>query len=313
VSLSSPLWLLALLVIPLVVLAQRRWAHRARRYAVRFTAVPALLEAIGQTRGRWRQHLPLALILLAIAVGVLALSRPQISHRVAVGNGQIMLVLDHSGSMAATDVSPTRIAAAITAGNTFIDELPSNVRVGFVGFGFSPDAVQRPTAQHAITKNLLDEQEANGGTDTGPALQLALQELDASKKGHAPAAIVLLSDGAANLGVSPVTVAQQAKTDHVPIYTVALGTADGVLDYGFGQYQPVPPDPQLMRAIATTSGGKAFDAQTSDQLSSIYKDLGDKLGSVKRERDITIWVVLVAALLLLLGAAASVRTAVRLP
>jgi Ca-activated chloride channel family protein len=120
---------------------------------------------------------------------------------------------------------------------------------------------------------------------------------------------VLLSDGAANEGISPVTVAGVAKTEQVPIYTVALGTAQGVLQEGpFGQEIPVPPDPALMRAIATTSGGRSFDAQTADDLSSVYKALGQKLSTVARKRDLTVWVLIAAAVLLLLAAAASTRT-----
>jgi Ca-activated chloride channel homolog len=311
-SFASPLWLLALLVIPLALLAQWRWRRRARGYAVRFTAVDSLQQALGGTSGRWQRHLPLAAAMLALAALVLALGRPQVLRRVPIGNASLMLVLDHSGSMAANDVAPSRIQAAISAGNTFIDQLPGSARVGLVAFGSTPDAVQQPTTNHTVTRQLLDGQVANGGTDTGPALQLALQLLHGSVKGHAPSAIVLLSDGAANLGISPVTVAQQAKQDHIPIYTVALGTPEGVLQEG-PFVEPVPPDPQLMAQIASTSGGKAFDAKTADELSSIYKTLGSKLGSLKRERDITVYVVIIGAALLLVAAGASVRTSVRLP
>ncbi len=311
-SFASPLWLLALLVIPLVLLVQWASRRRARRYALRFTAVSSLLAAADEARERWRGWLAPAALLLAIAFLAAALARPQATHRVPIGDASIMLVLDHSGSMAANDVSPTRIQAAINAGNTFIDQLPSNTRLGFVGFGASPDAVQQPVTDHDTVRSLLDEQQANGGTATGPALQLALQLLDGSNRKHPPSAIVLLSDGAANIGTDPVSVAALAKQEKIPIYTVALGTPYGVLNVGpFQQAVPVPPDPQLMAQIASTSGGKAFDAKTAHELSSIYKSLGNKLGSIKRERDITLWPVLIAALLLLLGVVASVRSRVR--
>jgi Ca-activated chloride channel family protein len=294
VSFLSPLWLLLL-----------------RRYALRFPAVASLLAAAGERTARWRAWLaPLALG-LAIVFLAAALARPQVTHRVAIGDASIMLVLDHSGSMASDDVSPTRIAAAIKAGNTFIDQLPANVRVGFVGFGATPDAAQQPVTDHNVVRQLLDSQQANGGTATGPALQLAIALLHGSAKKHPPSAIVLLSDGAANIGVNPVSVAARAKTDKIPIYTVALGTAYGVLEGQFGQVQPVPPDPQLMAEIAHTSGGRAFDAQTTDELSSIYKALGNQLGSVLRERDITLWWLIAAAVALALGIALSVRSRVR--
>ncbi len=128
------------------------------------------------------------------------------------------------------------------------------------------------------------------------------------------AAIVLLSDGAANIGVSPVAVAAQAKHDHVAIYTVALGTPGGVLYQGaFNEPVAVPPDPRLMAQIARTSGGRAYDAQTANNLSSIYKTLGQRLSTVKRKRDVTIYALALAAVLLMIAIVASARTAARLP
>ncbi len=310
-SLVSPLWLLALLVIPLVLLAQWASRRRARRYALRFTAVSSLLLAAGSPRERWRAWLAPLMLLLAIGFLAVALARPQVTHRVPIGDASIVLVLDHSGSMAANDVNPTRIAAAIKAGNTFIDKLPSDVRLGFVGFGSTPDTVQQPVTNHNIVRAQLNAQQANGGTATGPALALALTLLDGTNKKHPPSAIVLESDGAANAGVNPVEIAQLAKSEKIPIYTIALGTDNGVLYGPFGETQPVPPDPALMEQIAKTSGGKGYDAQTADQLSSVYTTLGDKLGSVRREKDITVWWVIAAAVALLLGVMASARSRVR--
>jgi len=316
-SFADPLWLLALALIPLALLAQRRARRRAGQYAVRFTAVSTVQEAISTGGGRWRRRLPTAATVLAIATlaaASAALARPQLTHRVPIGDASLMLVLDHSGSMAADDVQPSRLAAAIKAANTFIDQLPSSVRVGAVSFSTTPDAVQQPVANHAAARNIIDNQVANGGTATGPALALALSLLNGSDKHHPPSAIVLLSDGAANLGENPVIVAAQAKQDRIPIYTVALGTPSGVLDEGpLGPIVAVPPDPQLMDAIARTSGARAFDAQTTDQLSSIYKTLGSRLSTVSRKRDITADVAIVAAALLLLAVATSVRTSPRLP
>jgi Ca-activated chloride channel homolog len=313
VSLAAPLWLLALAVIPLAWLAQRRVRHRAARYAVRFPAAATVARAVAP-RSAWATRLPAAALLLAVALTSVALARPRVNHRVPIGDASIELVLDHSGSMASNDVSPSRIAAAIKAGNTLINELPSNVKVGLVAFGTTPDTVQAPVADHAVTRAALDGQVAGGGTDTGPALQLALQVLDGANRHHPPSAIVLLSDGAANLGVSPLVPAQLAREEGIPIYTVALGTPNGVLDEGpFTAPIPVPPDPQLMRQIATASGGRSFDAQTTDQLSSIYKALGDKLGSVERKRDLTAEFALAAAVLLLGAGTVAVRLGPRLP
>ncbi len=175
--------------------------------------------------------------------------------------------------------------------------------------------MQGPTANHAAARQVINAQSADGGTDTGDALALALQLLHGSQPKHAPAAVVLLSDGAANAGPDPVAVGRQAARDHIPIYTVALGTANGVLNNpnALAPPQPVPPDPQLMQQVAQVSGARAFNAQSADQLSSIYKRLGSQLGTVSRKREITV-VFAIGGLVLLLGAAAgSVRWSGRLP
>jgi Ca-activated chloride channel family protein len=315
-SLADPLWLLALVLLPLAVLAQRWSSRRKFTYAVRFPGAATLRAAVATAPdGRWRRQLPVALLLAALAVLVVGLARPQITQRIPIRGASLVLVLDHSGSMASNDVSPTRLAAAETAANTFIDQLPGSARVGVVAFSTVPDVSQQPVTDHGAAREAIDSQQAGGGTDTGPALQLALRMLDASKRDHPPAAIVLLSDGAANLGVDPVTVAAQAKRDDVPIYTVALGTPEGTISEGglFGQQAAVPPDPQLMDQIARTSGGRAFDAQSADRLSSIYQTLGERLSTTAHKRDVTVYAVLLAALLMLLALVSSVRTGARLP
>ena len=186
--------------------------------------------------------------------------------------------------------------------------------LGAIGFSNTADIVQQPVTNHALVRHVIDSQVANGGTATGPALQLALRLLRGSERRHPPSAIVLLSDGAANIGVNPVIVAEQARRERIPIYTVALGTPGGTLNAGpFSAPQPVPPDPQLMRQIAVESHARAFDAKTSDQLSSIYQSLGKQLSTVERKRDVTPEVALIAAALLLVAVGTAARTAVRLP
>ena len=312
-SFADPIWLIALALVPLLILWQRRARRQTMRYAVRFTAVSSVRQAV-QTGSRWAARGAVVAVLAALAAAAVALARPQLVHRIATGQASLLLVLDHSGSMAASDVDPTRLRAAIRAANTFIDQLPSSARVGAIGFSNTADIVQQPITNHALVRRVIAGQVANGGTATGPALDLALRLLRGGERHHPPSAIVLLSDGAANIGVNPVIVAEQARHERIPIYTVALGTPGGVLNSGpFSAPQPVPPDPQLMREIATESRGRAFDAQTSDQLSSIYQSLGKQLSTVERERDVTPEVALIAAALLLVGIGAAARTAVRLP
>jgi Ca-activated chloride channel homolog len=312
-SFSAPLWLLALALVPIALAAYLGARRRAGRYAIRFTAVSTLREAVASAPS-WERHLPAALALAAVAVLAVALARPHVTYRAPVNEASLMLVTDHSGSMAANDVAPSRLSAAEAAANTFINQLPSAVRVGAIGFSSSPDAVQAAVTNHAAARAIINAQTANGGTDTGDALQLALQLLHGGAAKHPPAAIVLLSDGAANAGPDPVAVAREAARAHIPIYTVALGTPSGTLPNPdpMGAPVAVPPDPQLMQQIATVSGGRAFNAQSADQLSSIYKRLGGQLSTVSRQRDITA-VFAIGGLVLLMGAAAgSVRSSGRL-
>ena len=313
-SFAAPLWLLTLALVPAGIVAYVLARRRRRRYAIRFPAVATVREVIASTPS-WERHVPTGLALAAITLLGVALARPRVTHQIPTGQANMMLVTDHSGSMAAQDVQPNRLAAAVSAANTFIDQLPRTVRVGAIGFGTTPDAVQGPAANHAQARSLEDSLVANGGTDTGDALKLALQLLQGSNAKHPPSAIVLLSDGAANAGPDPVAVSQEAKKDRIPIYTVALGTFGGVLPNPdpFAQPQAVPPDPQLMQAIARVSGGRAFNARSSDELSSIYKKLGSQLSSVTRKKEVTWWFAAGGVLLLIGAAVFSVRWSGRLP
>jgi Ca-activated chloride channel family protein len=189
------------------------------------------------------------------------------------------------------------------------------VLVGAIAFSSSPDAAQAPVTNHSAARAIIDAQNANGSTATGDALELALQLLHGADKKHPPSAIVLLSDGAANAGVDVSTIARQAAQDKIPIDTVALGTPNGVLQSP-DPFQPpvaVPPDPQLMQQIAQLSGGRSFNAKSAGELSSIYKQLGRKLGSVTRKREVTAVFAAGGLVLLLFGAAMSTRWSGRLP
>jgi Ca-activated chloride channel homolog len=311
---SSPLWLAGLALIPLALGLLALSRRRTRHYAVRFPAVSTLAVAAGSAPS-WRRRIPAGLLLLALATLVVALARPHVSYRAAADQASTMLVTDHSGSMAASDVQPTRLAAAIDAANTFIDQLPSAVRVGAVAFSSSADAVQAPATNHSAARSIIDTQSAGGATATGDALQLALQLLHGGDRKHPPSAIVLLSDGAANAGLDAAAVARQAGQERIPIYTVALGTPGGTLSNPdpLGPPLNVPPDPQLMQQIARVSGGRAFNAQSAGELSSIYRRLGSQLGSVTRSREVTSEFAIAGLVLLLLAAAGSARWAGRLP
>ncbi len=316
VSFATPAWLLGLALVPLALLAYNASRRRARRYAVRFTAMPALKAAAG-TAPAWRRHVPAALALAALAALVLALAKPQKTVAVPVERASIMLVTDHSRSMSATDVAPTRLAAAQRAARTFLNQLPSQVRVGAVAFSDTPDAVQAPSSDHDDARRIVDGQVADGATATGDALQVAIDALKNDKQNgkRPPSAIVLLSDGKTTVGPDPVTIARQASQLKIPIYTVALGTRDATVPNPnpFGTPLLVAPDPETLRQISQVSNGRAFTAEDAESLKTIYKTLGSQLGTKSQKREITASFA-IGGLVLLLGAAlTSLRWAGRLP
>ena len=316
-SFAHPLFLLALLLVPVLVLAQLAARRRQRKYAVRFTALPALKAAAAVSgRTRWLRHVPAALLLGALASLVFALARPERTVAVPVERGSIMLVTDHSRSMQATDVTPDRLTAAQDAARRFLSQVPAEVRVGVVAFSTAPDAVVSPSSDRSEPARVIDTQVADGATASGDALQVALETLSADRQNgkRPPAAILLLSDGKTTTGRDPVDVAREAKKLNIPIYTVALGTANATVpNPGFGAPLPVPPDPETMAEIARVSGGRAFTAEDSDRLSSIYKQLGSQLGTKDVRREITSSFAALGLGLMLAGAGLAVRGRARLP
>ncbi|MEA2298489.1 MAG: Ca-activated chloride channel [Solirubrobacteraceae bacterium] len=311
-SFASPLWLFGLLLVPLALAAHLAARRRARRYAVRFTALPALRLAAGSS-SPWRRHLPTAVLLAALAVLALTLARPQRAVHIPVGRASIVLVLDHSGSMDATDVRPSRLAAAQKAATTFIGRMPAQVRIGVVTFSSAADSVQAPSLDHAAARRIVAAQLAFGATATGDALALALELLHQGPK--LPAAIVLLSDGTANAGQDPLTVAAAAAAQKVPIYTVALGTQNATVPNPnpFGAPLAAPPDPELMAAIAKASRAQTFTADSAGSLNSIYQRLGSQLGTATRKEDVSSSFAVAGLLLLAAAAGASLALGSRLP
>ncbi len=308
-SFAAPVFLLALLALPaglaLHALAQRR----RRRYAVRFPGTPVAALAAPATP-RWRRHLPAALVAAGVGALVLALARPEATVAVPVEQASVMLVTDTSRSMTATDVAPDRLEAARSAAYRFLDEAPKELRVGAVAFSDTAAVLQPPTTDHEQVRAALGGLVADGGTATGDGLEAALRALEPTAGDRRPpAAVVLLSDGKQTTGRDAVEVAREAAQTRIPVYTVALGTPDGVVD---GVLR-VPPDPQALAAIAEASGGQAFEAADSDQLTAVYERLGSQLGTRKETREIT--VAFAGAGLLLLGGAlaGSVRWLGRLP
>jgi Ca-activated chloride channel homolog len=310
-SFQAPLFLLGLLAIPLALAALVHARRRPARYVVRFPATSTLAAVVGRT-GRVRRIIPPALLSLSLAGLVLALARPEATVAVPVERASVMLVTDTSGSMNATDVAPTRLAAAQSAAERFLKRVPTSLQTGLVAYADGPHTVLRPTQDRPSVESTLASLTANGGTATGDALESALQALGTRAQDSPPAAIVLLSDGASQSGRDPAEVAREAKAAGVPIYTVALGTEGGVVTQG-GQILNVAPDPEALAQVASISGGRAFTAEDSDALDEVYETLGSRIGTKQEKREVSAGFA--AAGLLLLGGAAftTLRWRGRLP
>lgn len=308
-SFQAPLLLLGLVLVPVGIVLYLGHERRRRSAQAAFAA-PGLMPSVVPRRPGWRRHLPIALYGLALTALIVALARPQASVAVPVERASIVLATDHSGSMQATDVSPSRLVAAREAGERFLDRVPRGVRVGAVVFNDKARAVQTPTTDREEVKaGIRDALVPAGGTATGDALAVSLRMLGrrpATGGKRPPAAIVLLSDGKSTHGRDPQPVADQAKKLKIPVYTVALGTANGTIEVSDGnggtRQQLVPPDTAALREIARRSGGKAFTAGDAKALSAVYERLGSQVATRKEPREITAGFA-GGALVVMLGAA----------
>jgi Ca-activated chloride channel homolog len=314
VSFEAPLALLCLFAVPLAVLVHLSAQRRRRRYPVRFPAL-ATLAAVVPSGPQWSKHVPFALFSVALAALAISLARPQKTIQVPVERASVVLVTDVSRSMSATDVSPTRLEAARRAAKNFLDRVPDELRVGLVAFSDGSQTLQSPTTDRGALSKALETLQPVAGTRTGSGLRTALDDLNIRGDPSArrpPAAIVLLSDGASNDGDAQFVVADEARRLRVPIYTVALGTPNGTITLG-GQILNVPPDPQALKRISSTTGGEAFRAEDSDQLGAVYDRLGSQIGTKPEKREITVTFAGLALLLLAGAVASSLRLGGRLP
>ena len=329
-SFASPYLLLVLLVVPLVA-AFAVWLDRRRaRYAVAFTNLDVLASVAKGRRRMWHRWAPLALLLLALATAGVALGRPTATRRVATGNATIVLLVDVSGSMRADDVKPTRLGAAQNAMSSFLGKMPGNVKVGLVSFSTEPNVLVPPTTDRAQMQEGIDLLEPEAGTAIGDGIAVATQVAQSSignahlaPGAKAPAAIVMLSDGAQTRGIlTPLEGADRAKAAGIRIDTIALGTPNGTLQigpsFGFGfsgssgGRMTVRPDPTTLRAIAAETGGVAYQAKTAAKVDSIYRALGSHVATKTTRREVSSWFAGAAAALLLGAMAAGALLGPRL-
>jgi Ca-activated chloride channel family protein len=296
------LWLL--LAVPALV-ALYVWQQRRRRQsAVRFSNL-ALLKAVAPRRSGWRRHGPAAVVAVALAGLLVGFARPSGLVRVPKEAATVMLVIDTSASMSATDVEPSRIEAAVTAAESFVHDLPAQIEVGLVSFDRSARVLAVPTTDHESVRRELDSLTLGPGTAAGDALAVALGAIEqAATTGGTPeeaAAIVLLSDGVTTVGRPVVGAAQLAAHRGIPVSTIAFGTPDGTVTV-MGRTIPVPADPETMAAVAEATSGTFFEAVSGDQLEQVYEDIGTRVGyeTEQQERSgsvlATSTILLVAAL-----------------
>jgi Ca-activated chloride channel homolog len=350
-SFQSPWMLLALLVLAGFV-GLWLWADRRRaRYAVRFTNLDVLATVVSSRS--WLRFVPAVILVTGLAALVVGLARPHVERSLVREKATVILVVDTSRSMQARDVEPTRLGAAQEALRTFLDNAPDDLRVGLVVFAGEAQVATPPTDDHELVETAItdiDEFLVFGGTAIGDALQTAvllgrqvtdlveeegrtaapapsettrtLAQASACPEEPSPVSILFLSDGAQTRGLlQPLEGAQLAREACFPVFTIALGTPEGVIERGpFGfpgqdssEIIPVPPDPATLRQIARVTGGEFSEARSADSLERAYENLGSRLGREPGESEIT-WVFLaIGGILLLLAGGVAAFVSPRFP
>ena len=327
------LWLL--LAVPLLVAAYVWLLRRKKKLTLRYASLSIVKEAMGTGMG-WRRHVPPLFFLLAIAAMLVAASRPFAVISLPSTQETIILAMDVSGSMRATDVKPNRLVAAQNAAKAFLAELPRNVRVGIVAFAGSAQVVQPPTLSREDLVTAIDKFQMQRATAIGSAIVIALAELfpdqgidldtvarasgrprpmaiDAAPKkpqkeftpvapgSYSSAAIILLTDGQRTTGVDTLEAAKMAADRGVRIYTVGIGTVDGETIGFEGWSMRVRLDEETLKKVALQTQGEYFYAGTAENLKAVYEKLGSRLTVEKKETEISGLLALAAAVLALLS------------
>jgi Ca-activated chloride channel family protein len=313
------------------VLGHRRLQRRPTKYAVRYTNLDVLATVVESTRS-WRRYAGLALFLLALAALLVGFARPSVNRLTDREEATIVLVVDVSGSMQAKDVKPTRLAAAQRVVREFLEGLPKRFRVGVVSFSETAEVAAPATEDRQLAIDAIDYLYAQRGTAIGDGIARGVEVARNAEAGPdgtdtgtqtdtpaetPPAAILLLSDGSQTEGVLlPLEGAARAKSFKIPVYTIALGTPEGVVEFNrFGGRRiiPVPPDPATLRQIAVLTGGRFYEAESIGDLREAYDKMGSLVSKVERKQEVTYAFVAGGLVLLLAAAAIAVVTFPRLP
>jgi Ca-activated chloride channel family protein len=331
------LWLM--LALPLLVLLYLWLLRRKKKTALRYASLSIVKEAMGPGQ-TIRRHIPPVLFLLAIAAMLLAAARPMAVITLPSNQQTIILAMDVSGSMRATDVQPSRLVAAQNAAKAFLADLPRHVKVGIVAFAGSAQVAQIPTINREDLVTAIDRFQLQRATATGNAIVISLAtlfpdagieleqlqtgrdrqrgfSLDQEKKekkaftpvapgSYTSAAIIMLTDGQRTTGVDPLEAAKLAADRGVRVYTVGIGTVDGETIGFEGWSMRVRLDEETLKSIATKTNAEYFYAGTAENLKKVYNTLSSRLTVEKKETEISGLLALVGAALSLISAALSI-------
>ncbi|MDL9948340.1 VWA domain-containing protein [Gordonia sp. ABSL11-1] len=292
----------ALAVMYLVMLRRRQ------RYVVRFASLP-LLDKVMPERPQWRRHLPAALLLVALALTGLAVARPELPVRVPYERATIVVAIDTSESMRARDVDPDRMTAALDAAGDFIEHLPDTFNVGVVTFAGSTTVIHPPDTDHPAARRSLSMVSTEARTAIGEGVITSLDQIRGivgPGQEQLPAHIVLLSDGSNTTGRSPTLAAEMAADAGVPVSTIAYGSDSGTL-YSAGYSIPVPVDAAALADLSEATGGRPYEAESSNELQDVYREIGSSIGWRTEQREVTPFVAGLALLFGVIAAAFSLR------
>jgi Ca-activated chloride channel family protein len=324
------LWLL--LVLPVLAVAYVLMLRFRKAARLRFSNLSLVREALGGRQ--YRRHVPPVLLLIGLGALFVAISRPQAVVRVPGHKETIILAMDVSASMQATDVVPSRVIAAQRAAKAFVATMPAHVHVGVVSFAGSAALVQTPTLDHGEIDSAIDRLQLGPSTNLHAGIALSLAALfphdgielehftdggarvpfaDIPTRRLAPVepgsyrsgAIVLLTDGQRTMGRDPMEAAQWAAERGVRVYTVGLGTAEGsVINVG-GWSIRVRIDEETLKQVARMTGAKYFNVDSAEALQTVYAGLGNRLASETKETELTGFIALMGALFVALASVLS--------
>ncbi|MFE2756536.1 VWA domain-containing protein [Actinosynnema sp. NPDC059335] len=315
---TAPWWFLLLVAVAALVACYVVLQRVLRKRTLRFANLP-MLEKVAPKRPGWYRHAPAALLMVAFIALTVALAGPTAEQKVPRNRATVMLVIDTSLSMKATDVKPSRLEAAQVAAKSFAEGLTPGINLGLISFAGSATVMVAPTTDRGAVTQSIDGLKLAQSTATGDAIVAALAAIDSFGKvvsgadGPPPARVVLMTDGKETVGTRDAfDAAEDAKKAGVPISTISFGTEEGVVEIE-GRRQDVPVDDDSMKEIAKLSGGEFFKAASAEELRRVYDTLGEQIGYEKKQADASRPWVAVGTVLGMLAVAGALLFGQRLP